>query len=54
MTFSLKNSIASAGSTAIEVLDKSPGIIIDRQNNSIAMGGIGGLLIMINGNFVFA
>lgn len=45
----VENSISSAGNSALEVLEKSPGVIVDRQNNSISMGGKDGVIIMING-----
>ena len=49
MVVNVENSITSSGSTALEVLEKSPGIIVDRQNNAIAMNGKGGVMVMING-----
>ncbi|MEO1435598.1 MAG: carboxypeptidase regulatory-like domain-containing protein, partial [Bacteroidota bacterium] len=41
-------SITSAGGTALDVLEKSPGIIVNRQNGSITMAGKDGVVIMIN------
>lgn len=41
-------SIAAAGSTALEVLAKAPGITID-QNDNIAMRGRQGVMVMIDG-----
>jgi outer membrane receptor protein involved in Fe transport len=49
MVVNVENSITSTGNTALEVLEKSPGIIVDRQNSSIAMGGKQGVIVMING-----
>lgn len=49
MVVNVENSITSAGNTALEVLEKSPGIIVDRQNNSISMGGKSGVMVIING-----
>jgi hypothetical protein len=49
MVVNVENSITSAGSTALEVLEKSPGINVDRQNNAISMSGKGGVQVMING-----
>ena len=49
MVINVANSITSAGSTALEVLERSPGIIVDRQNNTISMNGKDGVVIMING-----
>lgn len=45
----VQNSITAAGSTALEVLEKSPGVIVNRQNGSIGMNGKNNVLIMING-----
>jgi hypothetical protein len=49
MVINVANSITSAGSTALEVLERSPGIIVDRQHNTISMNGKDGIVIMING-----
>ena len=49
MVVNVANSITSSGSTALEVLEKSPGVIVNRQNNSITMMGKTGVGIMING-----
>lgn len=49
MVINVANSITSAGSTALEVLERSPGIIVDRQNNAISMNGKNGVVVMING-----
>jgi hypothetical protein len=49
MVINVANSITSTGGTALEVLERSPGIIVDRQNNSISMNGKNGIVIMMNG-----
>lgn len=49
MVVNVENSISSAGNSALEVLEKSPGIVVDRQNNSISMGGKDGVIVMVNG-----
>ena len=49
MIINVKNSITSAGSTALDVLEKSPGVFVDRQNNNLSMGGKSGVVVMING-----
>jgi hypothetical protein len=49
MVINVKNSITSAGGTALEVLEKSPGVIVNHQSNSISMSGKEGVKIMING-----
>lgn len=43
------NSIVASGSTVLEVLEKSPGITIDRQNDQISLRGKEGVLVQIDG-----
>jgi hypothetical protein len=45
----VSNSIVSGGGTALEVLEKSPGVIVDRQNDGISLGGKDGVIVMIDG-----
>ncbi|MVM33463.1 TonB-dependent receptor [Spirosoma sp. HMF4905] len=45
----VENSIVSAGGTALEVLEKAPGILVDNQNDRITLKGREGTLIMIDG-----
>lgn len=45
---SVENSSVSAGSTAMEVLEKAPGITVDKDDN-ISMKGKQGVLIMLDG-----
>ena len=49
MVINVKSSITIAGGTALDVLEKSPGITLNRQNNSIAINGKNGVVVMING-----
>lgn len=49
MVINVKNSITSTGSTALEVLERSPGVFVDRQNNAISLSGKSGVVVMING-----
>lgn len=49
LVINVASSITSAGNTALEVLERSPGVIVDRQNNTIAMNGKDGVVVMING-----
>ncbi|QHL87658.1 TonB-dependent receptor [Nibribacter ruber] len=44
----VENSIASTGSTVLEVLEKAPGVNID-QNDNISMRGKGGVIVMVDG-----
>lgn len=49
MVINVASSITAAGSTVLEVLERSPGIIVDHQNNALSMNGKAGVVIMING-----
>lgn len=44
----VENSIISAGSSALDVLERSPGVTID-QNDAISLRGRSGVVIMIDG-----
>lgn len=45
----VKSSITSAGTTALDVLERSPGVVVNRQNGLISMAGKEGVVVMING-----
>jgi len=49
MIINVKNSITNAGGTALDVLEKSPGVTVNRQDNTIAINGKNGVAVMING-----
>lgn len=49
LVINVKNSITSVGLTALDVLERSPGVIVNRQANSITMSGKEGVMVMING-----
>lgn len=49
MVINVENSIISAGSSALEILERSPGVLVNRQNNSISIVGKEGVVVMING-----
>ena len=49
LVVNVKNSITAAGGTALEVLERSPGVQVDRINNQLALSGKSGVVIMING-----
>jgi hypothetical protein len=52
LVINVQNSITSAGNTVLEVLQKSPGIIVNRHDNSIIMYGKSGVRIMMNGKMM--
>jgi hypothetical protein len=41
--------IAAAGGSALDILEKSPGIYVNRQNNTLTINGKEGAVILING-----
>jgi RNase P/RNase MRP subunit p29 len=43
------NSIVASGSTALEVLEKSPGVTVDRQNDALQLRGKDGVIVQIDG-----
>jgi len=45
----IENRVSTAGATTLEILERAPGIIINRQNNTISMLGKDGVNVMING-----
>ncbi len=49
LVINVASSITSAGSTALDVLERSPGIIVDRINNSLSINGKNGVIVMMNG-----
>ncbi|HXO74891.1 MAG TPA: TonB-dependent receptor, partial [Puia sp.] len=49
MIVNVEGNITATGSTILDVLERSPGVIIDRQNNSISLSGKNGVVVMING-----
>ncbi|MGQ7852795.1 TonB-dependent receptor domain-containing protein [Pedobacter sp. WC2501] len=52
----VENSIVSSGSTALEILEKAPGVQVDRQNEQILLNNKSGVMVMIDGknNFLSA
>ena len=52
LVVNVQKSISSSGNTILEVLQKSPGIVVNRQDNSIAMNGKSGVRVMMNGKLV--
>ena len=53
MIVNVKNSITSAGSTVLDVLQKSPGVIVNKQAGTIGMNGKSGVNVMINGKITY-
>jgi hypothetical protein len=49
MVVNVKSSITSAGGTVLDVLQKSPGVTVNKQAGTISMNGKNGVQVMING-----
>ena len=45
----VENSIVGSGNTALEILEKAPGVAIDRQNDQIKLKNKNGVIVMIDG-----
>ncbi|WP_373513550.1 outer membrane beta-barrel protein [Persicitalea sp.] len=45
----VENSIVSAGATALEILERSPGVVVDQQNDALKLRGKNGVLVQIDG-----
>ncbi len=49
MVVNVANSIVGSGSTALEVLEKSPGVTVDYQNERLQLRGKDGVIMQIDG-----
>ena len=49
----VENSIVSAGATALEVLERAPGITVDQQNDRLQLRGKEGVIVQIDGKQTF-
>jgi len=48
LVVNVAESVTAAGGTALEVLERSPGVIVNRQTENISISGKSGVIIMIN------
>ena len=48
----VQSSLLTRGSTALQVLERSPGVFIDRQDGNISLNGQAGVRIMLNGKVI--
>ena len=53
MVINVATSPLSAGTTALEVLERSPGVLVNRQDNSISLIGKEGVNVMMNGKLTY-
>jgi len=49
MVVNVANSIIASGSTALEVLEKAPGVTVDRQNGMLQLRGKDGVIVQLDG-----
>lgn len=49
LVINVSSSIVFSGTTALDILERSPGIVVDRQNNRISIQGKDGVNVMENG-----
>lgn len=52
MVVNVESSVLTKGSSALEVLERSPGVIIDHRNSSISLNGKSGVMVMLNGKLM--
>lgn len=48
----VQNSIMTQGSSILDVLQRSPGVILDQHNNTISLNGKTGVMVMIDGRLM--
>jgi iron complex outermembrane recepter protein len=48
----VENSLLAKGSSALQVLERSPGVVINHRDNSIALNGKNGVMVMLNGKLM--
>lgn len=52
MVLNVESSIMSKGSSALQLIERSPGVVLDQRNNTLTLNGQDGTLIMINGRAI--
>ena len=52
VTLNVQNSIMSQGSSILDVLQRSPGVIVDQHNNTISLNGKTGVMVMVDGRLM--
>lgn len=50
MVVNVGSSISASGLSVIDVLDRSPGVVVNRQSNSLSILGKNGVVILMNGH----
>ena len=49
MVVNVQSSTTAAGKSVLEILAKSPGVVVNRQSNSVSLYGKNGVQVMVNG-----
>jgi len=52
ITVNVQSSIMSQGSSVLDVLQRSPGVILDQHNNTISLNGKTGVMVMLDGRLM--
>lgn len=52
VTVNVQNSIMTQGSSVLDVLQRSPGVILDLHNNTISLNGKTGVMVMLDGRLM--
>lgn len=52
MVVNVQSSIMTKGSSALQVLQRSPGVVIDPQNSNISLNGKAGVMVMMDGKLM--
>lgn len=52
MVVNVQNSIAATDATALSILERSPGVDIDRVSNRLSLQGKEGVIVMLNGKMM--
>lgn len=53
LVINVESSIVSSGGTALEILERSPGVVVNRQSSAISVVGKEGVVVMINGKISY-
>ena len=48
----VEKSVLNKGSSALEVLERSPGVVVNRRDNTIALNGKNGVMVLLNGKLL--
>ncbi|NCD72464.1 TonB-dependent receptor domain-containing protein [Mucilaginibacter agri] len=52
LVVNVQNSVMTKGSSVLQVLSRSPGVIIDAQTNAISLNGKSGVIVMLDGKLL--